>query len=82
MSSVSILIIVAQQLQASVFYLLRSGFGAAARLQRVSGISSFGVGHVTVSVIRIPGLNIIESVFGLIWPYSSKTSPKLGLVTS
>ena len=47
-----------------------------------SGLSSFGVGHVTVSVIRIPGLNIIiiiESVFGLIWPYSSKTSPKLGI---
>ena len=47
-----------------------------------SGLSSFGVGNVTVSVIRIPGLNIIiiESVFGLIWPYSSKTSPKLGYV--
>jgi len=45
-----------------------------------SGLSSFGAGNVTVSVIRIPGLNIIiiESVFGLIWPYSSKTSPKLG----
>jgi len=49
-----------------------------------SGLSSFGVGNVTVSVIRIPGLNIIiiESVFGLIWPYSSKTSPKLGYKTA
>jgi len=60
-----LLFIVAQQLQASVFYLLRSGFGAEASK---SGLSSFGVGNVTVSVIRIPGLSIIiiESVFGLI----------------
>ena len=45
-----------QQLQASVFYLPQSGFGAAEASK--SGLSSFGVGHVTVSVMDT-GLNII-----------------------
>jgi len=52
-----------------VVYLLRSGFEFwGCREASKSGLSSFGVGHVTVSVIRISGLNIIiiESVFGLI----------------
>jgi len=42
--SISIINIVAQQLQASVFYLLRSGFGAAARLQRVVYLLRSGFG--------------------------------------
>ena len=56
---------------------------AAARLQRVVYLllSSFGVGHVAVSVIGILCEHHdydIEFDFGLIWHYSSKTSPKLG----
>ena len=59
---------------------------AAARLQRVVYLlSSFGVGHVAVNVIKVSFgaehlMIIIEEFdFGLIWHYSSKTSPKLGL---
>jgi len=65
---------VAQQLQASVFYLLRVGASK-------SGLSSFGVGHVTVSV---KGYRVLKSYieFDLVdsTQYSPKTSSKLGLL--
>ena len=64
----------AQQLQASEWC-----FGAACEASK-SGLSSFGVGHVTVSVMDMWLNIIIEFDFGLIWHHSSKTSPKLVLL--